>query len=65
MIYHSASKIAAIPIPLPTHIEITPNFFFVLLNSVNKVDTCLAPVAPRGCPNAIAPPCIFKMYIYY
>lgn len=38
------------------HIEITPNFYLVRISSCNKVATYLAPVVPKGCPKAIAPP---------
>jgi hypothetical protein len=34
----------------------TPTFLPYLLSSGNKVQIYLAPVAPRGCPRAIAPP---------
>ena len=50
------SKIAAAPIPVPMHILTKPYFPFVLFNSGNKVETYLAPVQPKGCPKAMAPP---------
>lgn len=53
---YSFSTTAAAPIPEPMHIEITPNFFFYLFNSGNKVAIYLAPVHPKGWPKAIAPP---------
>lgn len=53
---YSFSITAAAPIPEPMHIEITPNFFFYLLNSGSNVATYLAPVQPSGWPIAIAPP---------
>ena len=53
---YSATQTAAMPIPVPTHILVTPTFSPRLLNSYNNVLTCLAPVQPSGCPKAIAPP---------
>jgi hypothetical protein len=53
---YSFSINAAAPIPVAVHIEITPYFFFYLLSSGKSVATYLAPVHPRGCPKAIAPP---------
>jgi len=32
------------------------HLFFLRFNSCIRVATCLAPVQPRGCPKAIAPP---------
>jgi len=40
--------IAAAPIPVPIHIETTPNFFFYLFSSGKRVAICLAPVQPKG-----------------
>lgn len=57
----SFSIIAAAPIPVPMHMETIPYFCFCLFNSGNKVAICLAPVAPNGCPNAIAPPLGFNL----
>ena len=58
--------------PVPIHIEITPYFLLVLLSSDIKVTSYLAPVAPKGCPSAIAPPLgftfwasIFSTYMQY
>ena len=56
LLTHSLTQTAAIPIPVPTHILVTPIFFPVRPNSLKSVATCLAPVQPKGCPNAIAPP---------
>lgn len=53
---YSATKTAAMPIPVPTHIELTPTFFPVRLSSYRSVEIWRAPVQPKGCPNAIAPP---------
>lgn len=53
---YSLSMTAAAPIPVPMHIEITPNFPPVLLSSGRRVAICLAPVHPSGCPRAMAPP---------
>lgn len=39
-----------------THIDVTRIFFFVRLASERIVQICRAPVAPSGCPKAIAPP---------
>src|SRR5271154_1127307 len=46
----------AIPCPVPIHILVTRTLLFVLLATLKIVQICLAPVAPRGCPRAIAPP---------
>lgn len=54
--YYSRTQTAAIPIPVPTHILVTPTSSPLLPNSFSKVETCLAPVHPRGWPNAMAPP---------
>lgn len=56
VIVYSATHTAAIPIPVPTHILLTPTFLLVRFNSYSSVLTCLAPVQPKGCPKAIAPP---------
>jgi hypothetical protein len=65
---YSLSIIAAAPIPVPIHIEVTinlkdesnfnipPTFFPCRFNSGKRVAICLAPVQPKGCPSAIAPP---------
>lgn len=45
---YSATQTAAMPIPVPTHILVTPTFCPVRLSSVNNVPTCLAPVQPNG-----------------
>ena len=45
---YSATHTAAMPIPVPTHILVTPTFLPVLRSSVNKVLTCQAPVQPSG-----------------
>jgi hypothetical protein len=60
---YSATNNPAMPIPEPTHILVSPTFLPVRLSSVNKVDICLAPVVPKGCPNAIAPPLGFTFSI--
>lgn len=52
---------AAAPIPVPIHIETTPNFFPVLANSGSNVAICREPVQPKGCPRAIAPPLGFNL----
>ena len=45
MINHCSLSInAAAPIPVPIHIETTPNFPPVLFNSGIKVAICLAPL---------------------
>jgi hypothetical protein len=63
---HSLSKTAAAPIPVPMHIETTPVFSLVLSSSWNRVTIILAPVIPKGCPKAIAPPLLlsFSFAIY-
>lgn len=43
------------------HIEVTANFLFYLFNSGIKVAIYLAPVHPKGCPKAIAPPLGFTI----
>jgi hypothetical protein len=53
---HSLSMIPAAPIPVPMHILTKPYLPFVLFNSGINVAIYLAPVHPKGCPNAIAPP---------
>lgn len=58
---YSFSKIAAAPIPVPIHIEIHPYCLLVHINSCMRVATYLAPVHPKGCPNAIAPPFGFTL----
>ena len=40
----------------------TPYFLLVLFNSENNVTNYLAPVAPNGCPSAIAPPLGFTFF---
>lgn len=55
---YSATHTAAIPMPVPTHMLVTPTFLSVLFNSYSNVETCRAPVQPNGCPNAIAPPAV-------
>ena len=52
----SLTNSPAIPWPVPIHILVTRIFFFVLLASLKTVHICLAPVAPSGCPSAMAPP---------
>ena len=52
----SLTNSPAIPWPVPIHILVTKIFFFVLLASLKIVHICLAPVAPSGCPSAMAPP---------
>ena len=54
--HYSFSTTQAAPIPVPMHMLITPYFYFYLLSSGNKEAIYLAPVHPRGCPKAIAPP---------
>ncbi len=56
LINHYLSIKAAAPIPVPIHIDTTPNFPLVLTSSGIKVAIWRAPVHPRGCPRAIAPP---------
>jgi len=51
-----------IPIPPPTHRAATPFLPPVLSKACNNVTRILAPEAPMGCPNAIAPPFIFTCY---
>src|SRR3984885_11311158 len=46
----------AIPCPPPMQAVASPYFFFRRRNSYSKVITSRVPVAPSGCPNAIAPP---------
>ena len=46
----------AVPIPAPTHNVISPVERSLLSNSSKSVPISIAPVAPNGCPIAIAPP---------
>lgn len=45
---YSATQTAAMPIPVPTHILVTPTFWPVLRSSYSKVLTWRAPVQPSG-----------------
>lgn len=47
-LFYSATQTAAIPIPVPTHMEVTPIFLLVRVSSVSKVLTWREPVQPRG-----------------
>ena len=44
------------PCPVPTHMVTAPYFWFLLFISFNSWTVNLAPVHPKGCPKAIAPP---------
>lgn len=44
------------------HMEVTANFLFYLFNSGIKVAIYLAPVQPKGCPKAMAPPLGFTIF---
>lgn len=46
--FYSATQTAATPIPVPTHMLVTPTCLPVLFSSVRRVLTCRAPVHPRG-----------------
>src|SRR5439155_18483477 len=50
------SKIAAAPCPVPTHIVTMPYFRLWRRSACTTVAARIAPVAPSGWPNAIAPP---------
>src|ERR1019366_9394890 len=50
------STTIAIPCPPPMHAVASPYFFFRRRNSYSSVITNRVPVAPSGCPNALAPP---------
>lgn len=39
---------------MPTHIEVTATRLSWRRSSASAVTTCRAPVAPRGCPNALS-----------
>jgi hypothetical protein len=54
--YCSFTNSAANPCPPPTHIEHAKILPPVCFPIAIPVATCLAPVAPKGCPIAIAPP---------
>lgn len=41
--------------PVPIHIVTIPYRPLILLRPCNKVAVLIAPVAPKGCPRAIAP----------
>ena len=56
LIPYSRTIKLAIPIPVPIHILTTPVLSPLRPNSANIVPTILPPVAPNGCPSAIAPP---------
>ena len=43
-----AAIAAAMPMPVPMHMLVTPILWFVRFNSVRSVLTCLAPVTPSG-----------------
>jgi hypothetical protein len=49
------------PCPVPIHMLVRQTFFFVLRASLKIVQIWRAPVAPRGCPRAIAPPLGFNL----
>ena len=49
----------AIPCPPPIHIVARPYFPLRFLNSYKSFVIIIAPVAPTGWPNAIAPPLTF------
>ena len=46
----------AIPCPPPIHIVAKPYLPFLFLSSYTNLVIMIEPVAPTGCPNAIAPP---------
>lgn len=54
--YCKFSITAAAPMPPALHIDITPYLPPMRFSSGRSVASCLAPVAPKGCPKAIAPP---------
>eukprot|EP00391_Amoebophrya_sp_Ameob2_P003040 CAMPEP_0179002792 /NCGR_PEP_ID=MMETSP0795-20121207/12266_1 /TAXON_ID=88552 /ORGANISM="Amoebophrya sp., Strain Ameob2" /LENGTH=134 /DNA_ID=CAMNT_0020696623 /DNA_START=764 /DNA_END=1168 /DNA_ORIENTATION=+ len=49
--------------PEPMHMEMMPSLPLVLFSSGIRVAHIRAPVAPSGCPKAIAPPCRDPMFI--
>src|SRR5690606_34273175 len=51
-----ASKMPAAPMPVPMHIVTIPYFCWRRRIPCTMVAVRTAPVAPRGCPSAIAPP---------
>src|SRR5690606_5729899 len=53
---YRASKIPAAPIPVPMHIVTMPYFCWRRRRPWTRVAVRTAPVAPSGCPSAIAPP---------
>lgn len=59
--HQHASSTAAAPIPVPMHMDTTPNRAPVRRISYSNVATCRQPVHPRGCPRAIAPPLGFTL----
>ena len=52
----SISKTPAAPCPVPTHIVTMPCLARWVFNSLRSCTVSLAPVQPRGCPRAMAPP---------
>src|SRR5580700_10723589 len=59
-LYHRHdSNMVATPIPSPVHIVTAPRWSCRRCNSSTSVPTNIAPVAPTGCPMAIAPPATF------
>src|SRR5688572_1005897 len=59
--HHTASMIIAIPWPPPIHADATPYFFCRRRNSSSNVSRSRAPLAPSGCPIAMAPPLTFTL----
>src|SRR5690606_8227111 len=53
---YSASKMPAAPMPVPTHMVTMPYLPPVRRRPCTTVAVRIAPVAPSGCPSAIAPP---------
>src|SRR5215813_10644500 len=55
------STTIAMPCPPPMQAVASPYFFFRRRSSYNNVITSRVPVAPSGCPSAIAPPFTFTL----
>ena len=50
------------PIPVPIHMVTSPTFLPLLFNSGIIVASILAPLQPKGCPIAIAPPLTLTLF---
>ena len=58
---YTRSTIAAIPIPIPVGIHKSPTFLSFISKASIREASNIPPVAPKGCPSAIAPPLTFNL----